>query len=164
MPVSPPVSRRAISSGDAVWREERAVLTDELAKLDWYRTLANAPVTIGAASWALANGGRCGGGPNMMVVCQVRQWDFGGGTTYGSTFSSDTDMEKAIGDDDLMKHETAHSRQWAAQGPVPMIAGYGLSAGYSKPCHRRHCLCEPLRMGRRNVERRLQCLLQLDTA
>ncbi|MCC2030820.1 hypothetical protein KEC57_01330 [Microbacterium sp. BWT-G7] len=108
------------------------VITDELAKLDWYRTIANAPVSAVAGAYALANGGRCGVGPSMMLVCQVKQWNYGGGTTYGSTFITAGDLRKTIEDEQLMKHETAHSRQWAAQGAIPMAAGYGMSSGYSQ--------------------------------
>lgn len=122
----------------AVWRKltnallPYTMITDELAKQDWYRTIANAPVSVGAAAYALANGGRCGLGPSVMLVCQVESWDYGGGTTYGSTFITAANLGNTIDDEKLMRHETGHARQWAAQGPAPMIAGYVLSSGYSQ--------------------------------
>ena len=46
----------------------------------------------------------------------VYDWNFGGGTTYGSTYITDETYAEVVGNPGLLKHEALHATQQALMG------------------------------------------------
>lgn len=63
-----------------------------------------------------------------MIVCQTSPDSIlfkSGGTTYGSLFGSPDNLEVTLADKELLRHESQHAYQWAAN-PYGMAEMYPL--------------------------------------
>jgi hypothetical protein len=83
----------------------------------------NLPVTTMAVGWGLSKGGDCSIDEDLFIVCAGMSGGYGrGGTTFGSAFLTGRSRDSIT--DDLLRHEKAHSYQWALFGPTVFPALY----------------------------------------
>ena len=90
----------------------------------------NAPVTLGAVSWATVLGGDCRWDQHLTVVCDVDPWANGPRPwiTIGNTILVD---DREFFDRDGFAHESNHRSQWLI-GHVTFPITYGLNEGVSQ--------------------------------
>ncbi|WP_307041778.1 PA14 domain-containing protein [Agromyces ramosus] len=81
------------------------------------RVIRNIPASTVGMGIAAMSGAKCQMAPNGLNVCGGAAWGYGGGgTAFGEVFITPVHASEAIRDAPLMRHEQAHSVQYAAMG------------------------------------------------